>query len=263
MASRPAVPATLNTGHTIATNAKSIFLAETDADLVDYKAHSPNAAREGGPVFVETDGIIGPHFYGDDDNARVTSGATADIGTLVTTWPIAAGGVFYYNGTPAKNDYICALCDKTFTTGSGVFGFQVSTSKVLQLIIRTYNGGVVRTINGPTVADNTAYAVGGLFTATTTGVLVVNGTAYTTISGTYDAFDATLGRLSMVGSDHGGAGTTLGASTKMKAALMWYGTTGISQSDLEAWTADPWALFVDSSGGGVPKTTKQTLLGVG
>ena len=192
MASRPAVPATLNAGHTIATNAKSIFLAETDADLADYKAHSPDAAREGGPVFVDTDGVIGPHFYGDDGNALITSGASAPIGTTITTWPIAMGGVIYYSGTPTRNEFAMGLCDQTYTTGAGVFGFQVSAAKAIQLIIRTYVGGTVRTITGPTMASDTAYSVGCLFTATTTGVLVVNGTAYTTINGTYDAFDTVL-----------------------------------------------------------------------
>lgn len=265
MATRPSVPASLNNSNAVAANAKSIWLAETNANMVDFKGFSPDLARTGSYTFDGSDSVLGGAIFrtnGVGSNG-LRAGASSQIGATINTFPVCVGAIFYCSSTPTAASKVAILCDSTYTSGSALLSIEVQTTGEIRGVVRTSVGGTVRYISGPTLTANTQYAVGFLWSGNNSGALVVNGTAYTTVNGTHDGWTSSFGYFAQLNHCHGGTTGTSSSGTESRVSLGWYGTSNISQSDLETWTADPWDMFGASAATGVPKSTKSLLLGVG
>lgn len=263
---RPSGTLTLNNSNVITQDAYGIWLVTADASVSDMKASNGALVRTSSPTY-SSSGDLGPHFEGTGAGDVWVANALPTI----SGYPFVIGSIFSWTGTlpSGSNQYETAFSigDNATSSGGrfvalivddGTMGFAGQIVGIWREVLT----GTVNFVAGPTVVSGTEYAVAMRVFDIDNAWLRVNGTTYWRNVGSA-AWDGAVDEVSMLSIRR--AGTQLWpAASGMAVALGWYGNgTNISTADIETWGSDPWDMFVSDAAGGIPKTTKQTLLGVG
>lgn len=272
--SRPSTPASLSSSNTIAVNADQVWLVDqTSGSSIPPLSGS---LISGGNITVDnatyvTDSFIGKSLVssGSGEQAIIISWGGGTVGA----YPFAMGGIFTATSLPADGggSTLMTFMDSLTDYGSsGIFArFYVDHNTGVPLMFWR------------AVAGDTPGGLGSSFAFTPSAInawairadaynqvsLVFNGNLDNTVGilpGTagWDSGPAVFGGNSFLAhTDHNEGQTLLVANSNVRGALWWraHGShaTSMTDSALQAWTADPWTIL--ETGAGVSGSTTETL----